>query len=412
MEYIENIREGIRSIKGNRLRTVLTATIIAIGITSLVGILTAIEGIQSSVGSSFASLGANNFDIEAKGASGRRGTSQGKEEKRYEPITYKQAVDFKERYDYTGSVSIYTSITGNGELKYKSEKTTPTVRIAATDENCFVQNAYNIAEGRNFAPLEIQNNNSVVILGSNVVSKLFKVNEDPLSKSISFLGNKFKVIGVLEEQGGFGGGGPDQSIYIPIGLSTIIAQRTLLYSVTVSVQDPTVMQAAIGEATGIMRSVRNDRIGAENSFTVEKSESLSDRLDEVAGYLRIGGFTIGIITLIGASIGLMNIMMVSVTERTREIGIRKAIGASPTKIRLQFLWEAIVICQLGGIAGVLLGIIMGNVISSFISDGGFVVPWVWMVTGLVVCVVVGLISGYYPAYKASKLDPIESLRYE
>lgn len=412
MEYIENIKEGIRSIKGNTLRTVLTATIIAIGITSLVGILTAIEGIQSSVGSNFASLGANNFDIEARGVDGKRGTSQGKAQKRYEPIAYKQAIEFKNKYDYSGSVSVYTRITGNGELKYKSEKTTPTVRIAATDENCFIQNAYDIAKGRNFSPLEIQNNNSVVILGSNVVNKLFQENEEPVGKSISFLGNKFKVVGVLEEQGGFGGGGPDQSIYIPVGLSTIIAQRTLQYTVTVSVKDPSTMQTAIGEATGVMRSIRGDRIGAENSFSIEKSESLSDRLDEVAGYLRIGGFTIGIITLLGASIGLMNIMMVSVTERTREIGIRKAIGASPTKIRLQFLWEAIVICQLGGIAGVILGIIIGNVISSIISEGGFVIPWVWMITGLIVCVVVGLISGYYPAFKASKLDPIESLRYE
>jgi putative ABC transport system permease protein len=233
-----------------------------------------------------------------------------------------------------------------------------------------------------------------------------------LNKSISFLGSKFKVIGVLEEQGGFGGGGPDQSIYIPIGLSTIIAQRTLQYTITVSVDDPILMETAIGEATGAMRTVRGDRIGNENSFTIEKSESLSDRMDEVAGYLRIGGFTIGLITLLGASIGLMNIMMVSVTERTREIGIRKAIGASPIKIRLQFLWEAIVICQLGGIAGVILGIVIGNIISAIISDGGFVVPWVWMFTGLIVCVVVGLLSGYYPAYKASKLDPIESLRYE
>ncbi|GAB3334155.1 ABC transporter permease [Marivirga atlantica] len=412
MEYIENIREGIRSIKGNTLRTVLTATIIAIGITSLVGILTAIEGIQSSVGDSFASLGANNFDIEARGVDGRRGTSQGKVEKRYEPISYKQAVDFKDKYNFSGSVSIYTRITGNGELKYKSEKTTPTVRISATDENCFIQNAYDIAKGRNFSPLEIQNNNNVVILGSNVVKKLFKENEEPLNKSISFLGSKFKVIGVLEEQGGFGGGGPDQSIYIPIGLSTIIAQRTLQYTITVSVDDPILMETAIGEATGAMRTVRGDRIGNENSFTIEKSESLSDRMDEVAGYLRIGGFTIGLITLLGASIGLMNIMMVSVTERTREIGIRKAIGASPIKIRLQFLWEAIVICQLGGIAGVILGIVIGNIISAIISDGGFVVPWVWMFTGLIVCVVVGLLSGYYPAYKASKLDPIESLRYE
>ncbi|MBK6264685.1 ABC transporter permease [Marivirga sp. S37H4] len=412
MDYLENIKEGIRSIKGNRLRTILTALIIAIGITSLVGILTAIEGIQSSVGSNFASLGANNFDIESKRLDGRSSTSQGVQEKKYEPIGYKEAQQFKSKYDFTGSVSIYARITGNGEVKYQSTTTTPTINIAATDENYFVQNAFEIAEGRNFTFLEIQQNNNVAVIGANVVKKLFPENVNPINENISFLGNKFKVIGVLEEKGGMGGGGSDQSIYIPIGLSTILADRELQYSLTVSVENPIFMEPAIGEATGVMRGVRGDRIGEESSFKIEKSQSLADRMDEIAGYLRIGGFSIGAITLLGASIGLMNIMMVSVTERTREIGIRKAIGASPTKIRLQFLWEAIVICQLGGLAGVVFGILIGNGISSLISEGGFVIPWLWMITGLVICVAVGLISGYYPAHKASKLDPIEALRYE
>jgi putative ABC transport system permease protein len=410
LHYSENIKEGIRSIKGNRLRTILTALIIAIGITALVGILTAIDGIQNSVGSSFASLGANNFDIERKRP--ERRSSQGKEQKFYAPISYKEALQFKDKYDFSGSVSIYTRITSNGELKYLSEKTTPTVRINGVDENYFIQNAYDIASGRNFTPLEVQSNTGVVVLGAKIVDKLFKGNEDPINKSISFYGSKFKVIGVLEEKGGMGGGGSDQSVYIPVGLSTILANFALDYSITVSVEDPVLMQLAIGEATGVMRGVRRDPIGAENSFNIEKSESLADRMDEIAGYLRIGGFSIGAITLLGASIGLMNIMMVSVTERTREIGIRKAIGASPRKIRLQFLWEAIVICQIGGIGGIILGLIIGNVISAIISEGGFVVPWLWMILGIIVCVVVGIVSGYYPAHKASKLDPIESLRYE
>ncbi|MGM0579677.1 MAG: ABC transporter permease [Bacteroidota bacterium] len=413
MDYLENIKEGVRSIKGNRLRTILTAAIIAIGITALVGILTAIDGIQSSVSGNLAGLGANNFDIETRGMDGRRSTSGGKKEKIYEPIGYKEAVQFKNKFNFDGNVSISTMITGNAELKYKSEKTTPTIRVYASDENYLIQNAYEIEEGRNFAPLEIQNNSGVVILGANVVDKLFKENVDPINKDISFFGSRFKVIGVLKEQGGMGGGGADQSVLIPVGLSTLFANRTLQYGITVSVSDPIFMDQGIAEATGVMRGIRGDLIGQENSFNIQKSESLAERMEEIAGYLRMGGFAIGAITLLGASIGLMNIMMVSVTERTREIGIRKAIGASPSKIRLQFLWEAIVICQLGGIAGIIFGISIGNGISTLINDeGSFVVPWLWMIVGVVICVVVGLISGYYPAYKASKLDPIESLRYE
>jgi putative ABC transport system permease protein len=297
-------------------------------------------------------------------------------------------------------------------LKYKSEKTTPNINVYASDENYLIQNAYEIEEGRNFAPLEVQNNSNVVILGASIVNKLFKENVDPINKDISFFGSRFKVIGVLKEQGGMGGGGADQSVLIPVGLSTLFANRTLQYDITVSVDDPILMEQGIAEATGVMRGIRGDGIGAENSFNIQKSESLAERMEEITGYLRIGGFAIGGITLLGASIGLMNIMMVSVTERTREIGIRKAIGASPTKIRLQFLWEAIVICQIGGILGIILGIGIGNGISAIIGEGGFVVPWLWIIVGFVISFAVGLISGYYLAFKASKLDPIESLRYE
>ncbi|MCK5278668.1 MAG: FtsX-like permease family protein, partial [Cyclobacteriaceae bacterium] len=172
------------------------------------------------------------------------------------------------------------------------------------------------------------------------------------------------------------------------------------------------MEHATGEATSLMRQLRKDPIGEEESFEIRANKTLEEELDELSSKLRIGGFSIGFITLIGASIGLMNIMLVSVTERTREIGIRKAIGATPKKIRLQFLIEAILICIMGGIGGVIIGLSIGNVVANLIKAGNFVAPWEWVFMGFVVCLVVGLISGYYPAYKASKLDPIDALRYE
>jgi putative ABC transport system permease protein len=200
---------------------------------------------------------------------------------------------------------------------------------------------------------------------------------------------------------------------VPFKNAIRIARRGYLdYQITVNVNDPTKMDHSIGEATSLMRKIRRDPIGEEESFDIKLNKTLAEELDELTGYLRIGGFSIGLITLIGASIGLINIMLVSVTERTREIGVRKAIGATPIKIRLQFLIEAVLICIMGGIAGVIIGLAIGNVVSNIIKSGNFVAPWEWVIMGFVVCLIVGLISGYYPAYKASKLDPIDALRYE
>jgi putative ABC transport system permease protein len=178
------------------------------------------------------------------------------------------------------------------------------------------------------------------------------------------------------------------------------------------VRDKTKFEYLMGEATGLMRQIRRDPLGRTESFEITRSESVAAAVEETSSSLRLGGFGIGFITLLGASIGLMNIMMVSVTERTREIGVRKALGATPTRIRQQFLIEAVVICQLGGAIGVVLGILIGNIVATIVNPGGFIVPWTWMLASLVVCVLVGVGSGYYPASKAARLDPIESLRFE
>lgn len=413
MNLQENVREGLRSIKGNMLRTVLTALIIAIGITSLVGILTAIDGMQSSVDNSFAGLGANSFDI--KGPRLWRRRNGGVNDKDFPPIDYRQAKLYKTLFQgkTPATISLYTNVAGAAQLKYKSVKTNPNTLIRGIDEDFLTIKGYKLLSGRDINKNDIDFTNNVVILGNELSTLLFP-KENPIDKDITLLGLRFKVIGVLEKKGSINGGGDDRVALVPLETGRQIAgSRTLTFDITTSVPNVSDMDYIMGEAEAVMRRVRKDPVSKPKSFEMERSDALAKDFEDVTGYLRIGGFGIGIITLLGAAIALMNIMMVSVTERTREIGIRKAIGATPFKIRLQFLMEAIVICILGGIGGIILGISVGNVIAKLISEkSSFIVPWGWMIMGIIVCVVVGIISGIYPAYKASKLDPIESLRYE
>ncbi len=413
MNALDTIKEALASIRANFLRAVLTLLIIAVGITCLVGILTAIDTILFSMSDSFNRMGANTFNIYPSGER-MRGNNNGKDIKKGDPIDFRQAVEFKEAYGYSGAkVAISTFCKWNSTVKYKDEKTNPNIRLIGIDENYLSASAYEIDHGRNFSASEVENGDHKIILGDELVNTLFdKKPEKAINETVRVGNTRYKVVGVLKSKGSSMNASNDRRVFIPLlNAKRYYGYTDKNYTVMTAVKDPTAIEDAIASATGSMRNVRNLKAVEDNDFEIRKSDGILETLKDITTELRLGTIAIALMTLFGAAIGLMNIMLVSVTERTREIGIRKALGATRFNILFQFLMEAVVITILGGIVGIILGIIVGFIVALAIK-GRFVIPFNWMLLGIVVCVIVGVISGLYPAIKASRLDPIDALRYE
>jgi putative ABC transport system permease protein len=407
----ENVKVAFDSIRSQWLRAILTMLIIAIGITALVGILTSIDGIKSSITSNFTSMGANTFTIRNRGSSIRIGRG-GKKPKRYTRITYREAKRFEETFEFPATVSVSAYASFASTLKHGSEKTQPNINVMGCDANYFAVSGYDFELGRNFSETESRFGIPVIVIGSVVKDVLFPKNVDPIGKTVAVGASKYRVIGVLAEKGSTMGFGGDKTCMITLtsARQQYLSPRTS-FTVSVLADNIASLESAISQTTGTFRVVRGVKAGEENNFEVVRSDNLSKMLVENIYEVQVAGFMIGIITLMGAAIGLMNIMLVSVTERTREVGVRKALGATKSFIRIQFLVEAVSISVLGGLFGIVFGIMIGNGVSSFIG-GGFIIPWLWIIVGVIICFVVGVVSGIYPAIKASNLDPIESLRFE
>ena len=411
MIIVEHIRQGISSLKSHRLRAVITASIIAIGITALVGILTSIDAMGNAITKTMTRFGARSFTITNNISVSKYGRRNS-----YEDLTYAQASQFKTLFDNSATTSFAINAGFNSRLRFNSVETNPNIKVLGVDENYLTVSSFELSNGRNFTPEDIHLGMPWVILGSDVLVQLFGVDLTPgmsIGKEVSIDGVPFRVIGELSKKGSsFGMSGGDRQVFIGIQKARqVFTQAQNNVTITVLSDNVENLDADMIQAQNVLRRVRRLRPTDPPNFTMTRSDALANDVKKQLSMVSGVGVLIGIITLLGAAVSLMNIMLVSVTERTKEIGLRKSLGATSVGIRNQFLIEALVICQIGGIAGIILGISLGNAVGYFLGSG-FIAPWFWIFVALIVSLFVGLVAGIYPANKAAKLNPIEALRHD
>ena len=415
-----------RTVRSNKLRTGLTVAIIAFGIMALVGIITAIKAMNQKFTESFSTMGANGFTIRFKerqihfGGGGQSNLKVAKKGKRKEktsnlgkPITIDQSDDFRKYYTFPATTGVSVFVNRNTIVSHNEKKTTPNVLLLGADENYLLLNGFSLSAGRNMNQTDVQSARNVCLLGHDVANKLFKNDIGRAVNSIIRVNDiPYRVLGVLGSRGSSFGFSRDNLVILGYkNIDKNFANNVSSYTIAVMTDDIRKVAEAMGEAEGTFRAIRKLNTTEENNFVLDRNDAIAERAMKSLGFLTISATVIGLITLIGAAIGLMNIMLVSVTERTKEVGLIKAIGGKSRLVRRQFLLEAIIISLLGALFGILLGVAVGNLFSIVLKTG-FVVPWNWIVYGIVICTIVGLLAGLYPALKAGRLNPIEALRYE
>lgn len=423
MKLADTFALSYRTVRSNKLRTGITVTIIAFGIMALIGIITAIEAMNQSLKESFSTLGANAFSIRYRdrniniggGSRVKQSNSNNKKVKVSnvgKPITLQQAKAFKENYTFPSKVGLQISGPNSLQVKYLNKETNPNVSVNGGDENFLLINGYAVDVGRNFSKLDVESGRNVCFIGRDVATTLFGKNvENAVDKIIKVANMPYRVIAVLKEKGSSAFMQMDKVIITTYNNVRRLPNSGSSYTINIMVDDLSQLDPAIGEATGSFRGIRRLTAVENDNFYIDKSDSIAEVMIGLLGSISGSAGAIGLITLIGAAIGLMNIMLVAVTERTKEVGLIKALGGTQSSIRNQFLFESVIISLLGAAFGIGLGVLIGNLFSMALGTG-FVIPWAWVVTGIIICTLVGLAAGIWPAMKASKLDPIVALRYE
>lgn len=427
MQLADSLELAWNTVRVNKLRTGITVTIIALGIMALIGIITAIQAMNQSLRESFSTMGANAFSIRYKsrdffmgGRNDVKKTTKSSLKQRKSNIgrviTYEEALAFKNGFKYPALVSMSLRGGFSETVQYitarKAYKTNPNVVVQGGDENYLELNGYKLETGHNFTDIDVQSGRAVVILGHEVVNRCFGGNPQmAIGKTVKIANLPYQVIGTIQEKGASAFLNLDNVAITTYNNVRRLERKGTSFNLGVMVSDYQLMDNAAGQATGLFRTIRKLDVTEDDNFSIDKSDALAEKFIGFLSGISGAAGVIGLITLIGAAIGLMNIMLVAVTERTKEVGLTKAIGATRKFIRRQFLFESIIISLLGAAFGILFGVIVGNLFGIYLKTS-FVIPWLWVILGVVICFVTGLVAGIYPATKAAKLDPIVALRYE